>query len=78
MKKEILDNELDQVVGGMVHLSGNTNTVEFTTLGETYKLKCPYKDARSELLSLFADNGEMSEAEFDAYVKKIFAAKGWI
>lgn len=78
MKKEVLDNELDQVVGGRVHLSGNTNTIDFSTLGETYSLKCPYSEARSLLLSLFADNGNMSEAEFDAFVKKTFAAKGWI
>ena len=78
MKKEILDNELEQVVGGCVHLVEDTNSIEFDTLGEKYTLKCPYQEARSLLLQLFADNYDMSEEQFDAYVKKTFADNSMI
>jgi hypothetical protein len=78
MKQMINENDLNQVVGGTVCLSEAKNRISFTTLGEGYAIKCGFKEARSLLSQLFAANADMTEAEFDQYVKSTFQAKGWI
>ncbi len=78
MKQEINENEIDQVVGGAVCISEAKNRISFSTLGEGYPLKCTYKEANSLVISLFGQHSDMSEKEFDQFVKQTFQNKGWI
>ena len=79
MKKEINDNELENVVGGTVIISNDYHNVGFSTLGEMYDLKnCTYKQARDFVDDLKAENSKLTDAEFDALAKQKLQAKGWI
>lgn len=78
MRQEINDVNLDGVSGGSVNLSEKKNKIGFDTIGEAYSLKCSYTDARKFVSSLFAANQDMTEVEFDTYVRDQFKAKGWI
>lgn len=78
MRQEINDFELDDVVGGTVSLSEKRMKIAFSTLNEKYDIKCSFKEARNLCNQLFAANADMTEAQYDALVKKTFQAKGWI
>ena len=78
MREEIKDLELDKVNGGSVNLSERKNKIGFDTIGEAYTLKCTFTEARKLVSSLFALNQDMTEKEFDTYVRDQFKAKGWI
>ena len=77
MREIIPDNEISEVVGGVVNLSEAANKIGFTTLHEGYVLKCSYKEAKTLVSLLYAQN-ELSESGFDNLVKKEFMSRGWI
>ena len=74
---ELNDEELDQISGGTVRISANTNRVGFTTSKRAYDLKnCTAIQARNlceGLMGQFA-----TEAEYDAACEAALKAKGWI
>ena len=77
--REMLNEEaMEQVVGGTVVLSEDKMMVGFTTTGEKFSLKCAFDDAFSYVRRLKSENGSMSNAEFDAFVRDNMKAKGWI
>lgn len=79
MRKEISEQQLDAVVGGKVHLSGNKMTIRFDTISDTkHPLNCTYQEARNLLVQLFCENDTLSDSAFDALVKQEFTARGWI
>ena len=78
MRKELIDNELEEVVGGTVNLSEKKNKIGFSTLGEGYTLKCSFKEARNLVATMFAANTDATEREFDTLVRDAFASRGWI
>ena len=78
MKKEVDVNELDQVTGGSVVVS-DTGRVGFSTLGQKFWLQnCTWRQARNYAEQLLDENPQMSDREFDEFVKAKFEAKGWI
>lgn len=78
MREAINDLELDNVNGGSVNLSEKKNKIGFDTIGEAYTLKCTYTEARKLVSALFAANQDMTEKQFDTYVRDQFRARGWI
>ncbi len=71
--------DLDNVVGGTVVISQDYMAVGFTTTGEKYDLmNCTYKEARNYVEDLLEANKNLSNAQFDALVKKELKNKGWI
>ena len=79
MKEVINDNELEQVAGGAVCFNKKNNRVSFSTLGEGYTIKeGAYDQARSVAISLFAQNPDMNETDFDKLVKRTLQSKGLI
>jgi len=79
VKKEIFDNELDNVVGGTVIISRDYMIVGFSTTREKFNLvNVSYKDARNFVEDLLDEHRDMSNAEFDAFCKETLFANGWI
>ena len=78
MKRELDDLELEEVTGGTVVLSAPMGKVRFTAIGKTCKIKGDVKEMRNLLISLYDDNENMSDAEFDRLVLNAFASRGWI
>ena len=74
---EVLDEELDQIAGGVVRISGNTNRVAFSTLNRIYALKnCTAIEARNLCESLMAKYP--GETEHEAACESALKSKGWI
>ena len=79
MRAEIKDSELEQVSGGTVVFSKDYNMVGFSTMNTSFPLKnCTYREAANYVEDLLDENKGMSNAEFDAFAKKMLKAKGWI
>ncbi len=79
MKKELNDNQVEQVVGGTVVISANYMRIGFVTTKESYSLKnCTFREARNFAEDLLDANRQMSNAQFDQYCKQQMAEKGWI
>ena len=72
MSNQLSDQDLENVVGGSVNLSEKKNKIGFDTIGEVYTLKCTYTQARTKLVSLFAENQDLTEREFDILVRDEF------
>lgn len=79
MREQLNDEVLESVAGGTVILSRDNNTVGFTTTGQNFQLKnCSYYDAFALIDSLYVNNKQKSDNEFDKLVRKEFAKRGWI
>ena len=79
MREQINDQEMENVVGGTVIISKDYNNIGFSTTREKFDLKnCTFKQARNYVDDLLEEHPEMSNAEFDNFVKNAFKAKGWI
>ncbi len=79
MKKELIDNQLEEVVGGTVIISKDAMKVGFSTMGQMFSLKnCTYRQARNLVDDLLDANPNMTNSQFDQYCKKELQAKGWI
>lgn len=80
MRHEITENEMDQVVGGVVCISESRMLIKFTDLNcETYPLKCTYNQANILALTLYEQYGSSTTAqEFENIVKQEFINHGWI
>lgn len=79
MREQINDEILDAVHGGTVILSRDNNTIGFTTLGQNFELKnCTYYEAFGLVDTLYVNNKELSDLEFDKLVRKAFKQNGWI
>ena len=79
MREQINDQEMENVVGGTVIISKDYNNIGFSTTREKFDLKnCTFKQARNSVDDLLEEHPEMSNAEFDNFVKNAFKAKGWI
>ena len=78
MAHQLSDQELDDVVGGSVNLSEKKNKIGFDTIGEVYTLKCTFTEARTLVAKLFAENQDMTEQEFDIFVRDQFRDNKWI
>ena len=64
MKKELIDEQLEQVTGGTVIISKDAMMVGFDTLGEMYNLvNCTYRDARNFRDDLIDAHQDMNNAE---------------
>lgn len=78
MAQLLNDQELEDVVGGSVNLSQKKNKIGFDTIGEVYTLKCTYQVARAAVTKAFAEHQDMTETEFDTYVRDLFKDNKWI
>lgn len=78
MKKQLMDFEVEEVVGGTVCLSASIKVVGFSQLGKTFRMKGDYKAMRNRLFELQDENENMNAKEFDTLVMNDFKAKGWI
>ncbi len=78
MSHQLTDQDLENVVGGSVNLSEKKNKIGFDTIGEVYTLKCTYKQAKTLLLSMFADYPDLTEREFDIKVRDEFKDQKYI
>lgn len=78
MKRELNEQELDEVVGGTVTLSAPLGIVNFSALGASFKIKGDVKQMRNLLIQLYDENENMSDREFDTLVVKAYRARGWI
>ena len=63
--------------GGAV-ISRDPAKVAFPEIGERYDLKCSYYEARTLAESLATSNNNMSDQEFQIYLRNNLKAKGWI
>lgn len=74
---ELNDESLDQVSGGVIRISANTNRIGFTTSMRSYDLKnCTAVEARNLCESLMGQFP--NEAEYEAACEAALKAKGWI
>lgn len=78
MSHQLSDQDLESVVGGSVNLSEKKNKIGFDTIGEVYTLKCTFKDARTLVVKMFAENPDLSEQAFDILVRDEFRDRKWI
>ncbi|MBR0463697.1 MAG: hypothetical protein IJJ23_04855 [Clostridia bacterium] len=78
MRQEINDFDIEKVAGGSVNISEKKNKIGFDTLGEGYTLKCSYSQARSFVSQAFAAHQDMTEKEFDTFIRDEFLSRGWI
>lgn len=78
MKIEINENQLEEINGGNVVLSGPLKLCGFSTLGKSYRIKGDIKLMRNRLLELYDQNENMSSEAFDLLVEQDFIHKGWI
>lgn len=78
MKQPLNDNQLDEVTGGAVVLSGPLGVCGFNTTGQVFKIKADVKVMRNRLIQLYDENENMSDAEFDQLVMNEFKSRGWI
>ena len=78
MSHQLSDQDLESVVGGSVNLSEKKNKIGFDTIGEVYTLKCTFKEARTLVVTMFADNPDLSEQAFDILVRDEFRDRKWI
>lgn len=79
MKEQINENELENVVGGTVVVSGDKMKVGFTTLGEKYNLKnCTFQEAMSVIYGMYGQYTDHTGVSFDTAVRDALKAKGWI
>lgn len=78
MGHQLTDQDLENVVGGSVNLSEKKNKIGFDTIGEAYTLKCTFKEAKTLVLSMFADYTDVTEREFDILVRDEFLHRNWI
>ena len=77
MRKELKENQMEQVVGGTVRFNGNT--VQFTVLGEQYDVQnCDSDEANLVIVQLYAKHKYDGNRVFETKVKEAFEAKGWI
>lgn len=78
MKEELDMNEVEQVVGGTVVVT-NKGYVSFSKLRESYRLQnCTWREARNCAEDELDAHSDMSETEFDQYIRDLFHSKGWI
>lgn len=78
MREAINDNELEMVAGGAVCFSKAKKRVSFSTLGVGYTIKGDYDEARMVSITLFAQNPDLNEKEFDILVRDTLQSKGLI
>ena len=78
MGHQLTDQDLENVVGGSVNLSEKKNKIGFDTIGEAYTLKCTFKEAKTLVLTMFAENPDVTEQEFDILVRDEFLHRNWI
>lgn len=78
MGHQLTDQDLENVVGGSVNLSEKKNKIGFDTIGEAYTLKCTFKEAKTLVLTMFADYPDLSERDFDIKVRDEFRDRKWI
>lgn len=78
MKKELMDFEVEEVVGGTVCLAASLGIVGFSQLKKSYVIKGDYKEMRNLLFQLQDDNEGMPALEFDTLVRDAFLERGWI
>ena len=79
MREQINDRELDQVVGGIVRVSGNKMKVNFTTLKQVFKLKnCEASDASLQAQILYNQHKDEGDLAYEQIVLNDFRSRGWI
>lgn len=80
MRKELNEQELDQVVGGTVKISESRKAIKFTEItGSTsYSLKCSFSEATILAAQLYAQYAGKSAREYETACKAAFEDKGWI
>lgn len=78
MREQINNEELEQVVGGIVRVNGNRKRVGFTTLGEAYDYKCSYSEALGLAADMYEQYKNGSQATYETAVKNEMRHRGWI
>ena len=80
MKKELNENELDQVVGGTIKISESRGQIKFTEIcgSKAFKLTCSFSDATVLAAQMYAQYAGQSAAQYETATKAAFEAKGWI
>ena len=78
MKKELMDFEVEEVVGGTICLAASIGIVGFSQLGETYNMTGDPTEMRNLLFALEDANQHMNALEFDTLVRNEFMARGWL
>lgn len=78
MREQINDQELEQVVGGIVRINGNIKGIGFTTLGQAYHYTCSYSQAVSLAATLYEQYQNRSQADYEQAVLDAMRFNGWI
>ena len=80
MREQINEQDLETVVGGIVHVSGNRMQVAFTTMREVFRLKdgCDPDDAALLAQVLYSQHKNEGDLAYETIVKEEFAKNGWI
>jgi len=81
MRSEINDSQLEEVVGGTVIVSEDYMVVGFSTLKTKHNLKnCTYRQVMNQVADWKdeAKANNMTNAEFDVWVRDQMHARGWI
>jgi len=78
MREQINDQDMEEVVGGIVRVNGNRSRVGFTTLGIAFDYKCSYGEALGLAASMYEQYKNSSQAEYETAVMNAMKAKGWI
>lgn len=79
MREQIHEQDLDQVVGGIVRVSGNKMKVNFTTLRQVYPLKnCEASDASLLAQILYNQHKDEGDLAYEQIVLQEFQNRGWI
>lgn len=79
MKKELKDQELENIVGGTVIVSGDKMRVGFTTLNEKYNLKnCTFDQVMGVIYSMYGQYTDTTGVSFDTAVRSALFDRGWI
>lgn len=78
MREAINDKELELIAGGAVCFNKARKRVSFSTLQKGFDIIGNYEDARAVAISLFAQNPDMDEKEFDKLVMSTLQSKNLI
>ncbi len=78
MREQITNQDLEQVVGGIVRVNGNRSRVGFTTIGEAYDYSCSYGDALGLAAEMYEQFKDSSQEEYEIAVRDEMMSRGWI
>ena len=79
MREQMMDQDLETVVGGIVRVSGNKMQVAFTTMRKVYHLKnCEASEASLLAQILYNQHNDECDLAYETVVMEAFQNNGWI